>query len=393
MTMAADDQGADGHRPADGGGPARLTRESFGLPDPPVPPASETERRLLELWEGLLDIEGLGVEDDFFELGGDSTVAVALFSRIERDLGPAPPLAVLLEQPTARRLAGYFERLRGSAEERPVVAIRRAGRRPPLFFMHAAMGNVLFVRRLASLLDPEQPLYGIQARGLESGETPHLRFDELAADYIQAIRRVQPRGPYYLAGYCVGCYGTFEIARQLRSAGEEVACLILVDPDVHPSVVPWLHWARPDSLGVRLTVPVVRLALAFNRRLRIMTGQERIGHRKGRSAEDLARERAIRDGLLAAARAFRPRPYDGPADIICLPARRPYLAGPAHGWPSFAPRAEFYEVAGGHEELFRRNVMEVADLMRGILERAQGKASQPGAAPGPAIPGDRAATA
>jgi thioesterase domain-containing protein len=391
--MAAEDETADFQPSTIDGGSRRLTRESFGLPGRAIPPASGTERWLLELWERLLDVEGLGVEDDFFELGGDSVVAVALFRQIERDFGQAPPLAVLLEQPTARRLAAYLERLRGTAEERPVVAIRRTGRRPPLFFMHAAWGNVLFVRRLAPLLDPEQPLYGIQARGLEPGETPHRRFDELAADFIEAIRRVQPRGPYYLAGYCVGCYGTFEIARQLRSAGEEVASLILVDPDVHPAVVPWLHWARPDSLGVRLMLPVVRLRLAFNRRLRIMTGRERIGHRKGRSATDLARERAIRDGLLMAARAFRPQPYDGPVDIICLPVRRPYLASPAHGWPSFAPRAEFYEVAGGHEELFRRNVMEVAGLMRGMLERAQGRASQSGAAPGSVIPGDRAATA
>ena len=118
---------------------------------------------------------------------------------------------------------------------RPLIAIRPEGSLPPLFFTHTILGDVVFVRQFLPFLPPEQPLYAIQARGLEGDDPPHTDFEEMASDFVKLIRRVQPAGPYFLAGLCDGSLTAVEMARILRAAGEDVAFVGLIDPRAHPS--------------------------------------------------------------------------------------------------------------------------------------------------------------
>lgn len=195
-----------------------------------VPASSETELKLLSIWEGLLKQLGIGILDNFFELGGDSLLGVNLFVEIEETFGSALPLSVLIESPTIAKLA---ERIDGSTTHsnwKYLVPIQEGGRVPPLFCMHAAGGNVLFYRDLAKELGSDQPVYGLQARGVaDKTETAHDRVEDMAAEYLEEIRSFQPDGPYRLCGSSFGGLVAFEVARQLTQIGEEVELLALFD--------------------------------------------------------------------------------------------------------------------------------------------------------------------
>jgi oxalate---CoA ligase len=355
-------------------GSARLRREHFAPMGAFVAPASETERRLTEIWEAVLDIDGLGVQDDFFELGGESLAAVTLFSEMERLLGEMPPLSTLLDYPTIRSLAGRLEQLGAISQDSLLVAIRAQGRRLPLFYTHAAYGNVLFVRKLLPFLHAGQPLYAIKARGLHEGETAHRTFEAMAADYVAQIQRIQPKGPYFLGGHCAGGLIAFEMAQRLKSLGEEVGAVVMVDPEYHPNAVPWLHWRDPGALHVRLRRELLRPIWYAQRRLRqlrdILAGRPILTW-ETETGINRQRQRILIAGLRAALLAYRPRPYEGRLVILCSAERRKHLSNSATGWPALAPRVEFADMGGSHDEVFFGALPTVGETIERILGEAQ----------------------
>jgi thioesterase domain-containing protein len=137
------------------------------------------------------------------------------------------PLAKLFGAPTVERLAEEVRR--GGGETSLLVPIRPGGSRPPLFLVHPGGGNVIAYAPLASRLDAEQPVYGLRSRGIERGEKPNWTVEEMARDYLAAIREVQPSGPYRLGGWSLGGVIAWEMARQLAAAGETVERLVLID--------------------------------------------------------------------------------------------------------------------------------------------------------------------
>src|SRR5262249_49120012 len=176
-----------------------------------------------------------------------SLLGVALFGEIQRVFGQAPPLSILLECPTVRRLAARLSAPANASAGTPLIPIRVAGSGPPLFLAHAIDGDVVFAHKLLPYLSEDQPLYAIRARGLEGEEAPHRRFEQMAADFVALIREVQPHGPYALLGYCAGSLTALEMARLLRASGQEIAFVGLIDPNTHPNAAPWLYWHHPDS--------------------------------------------------------------------------------------------------------------------------------------------------
>ena len=189
----------------------------------------ETTTRLTRIWQELLGIEPISPDQNYFDLGGDSPLAVHLFSRIEQEFKVKLPLATLFDAPTIAELAAILRREAASSGWSPLVAIQTGGSRPNFFCVHGAGGNVLIYRDLARRLGSDQPFYGLQAPGLDGSCAPLTRIEEMAALYEKEIRRVQPRGPYFLGGYCMGGTIAFEIARQIEAQGERVALLALFD--------------------------------------------------------------------------------------------------------------------------------------------------------------------
>ena len=184
---------------------------------------------LTNLWEELLEQHPISITDDFFALGGHSLLAARLSASIERAFGVKLPLATFLMAATIERQAKLLRAL-GKQEEWPLlVPIRAGGSKPPLFCVHLADGNVLSYRDLARHLPSDQPLYGLQSRGLDGIGRMNTRIEDMARDYVAAIRNMQPRGPYAICGWSFGGIVAFEMARQLADEGQTVELLALFD--------------------------------------------------------------------------------------------------------------------------------------------------------------------
>jgi len=350
-----------------------IPRDRFRLATPFEAPREAAELRLVRLWEEILGIRGLGVLDDFFDLGGDSISATALMAEIDRVYGRAMLPSALIKHPTVRSLAALLAEAGTPADGHPLLPIRATGNRPPLFMVHAAWGTVLFARRMLPHLDPGQPLFALQGRGLVEGEEPHTRFEAMAADYAQAIRAVRPQGPYLLAGLCVGGLIALEIARILKAAGEEIRFLGMIDPALHPSVVPWLRWDKPDGVSARLQRTASRLAWHVKRRRldvarRALDGQVRTP--AGYVPPDLGRQAAVHAGAKAALKAYRPLPYDGPVTIFFSKEHRADFEANAGRTQALAPRIDIVELGVLHEHLFAAELNALGRALQRRLDLA-----------------------
>ena len=192
-----------------------------------VAPTNPTEELLAKLWGKVLGVKRIGVRDDFFELGGDSLLAARLFAALEKAFGKSLPLGIIFSAPTIAELAKVLQQ---KANWSSIVPIQSRGSKLPIFGVHGAPGDILFYRELARYLGPDQPFYGLQAQGLDGKQLAPARIEDMAAHYVQEIRRAQSHGPYLLAGYSLGAVLAYEMAQQLKKQSEEVALLIFLDP-------------------------------------------------------------------------------------------------------------------------------------------------------------------
>jgi len=221
-----------------------------------VAPKSDTAARLTRIWQEMLDVESISPDQNYFDLGGDSILAVQLFIQIEQEFKVKLPLATLFDAPTIRELAEVLQPEVSSADWSPLVPIQPDGTRPPFFCIHPHGGNVLIYRDLSRHLGSDQPFYGLQCRGLDGAQPPLTRIEDMAALYINEIRKTQRHGPYFLGGYCMGGAVAFEVAQQLRSHGEQVALLALFDTMNWTGVSVPSIWLKSYHLGQRLTFHV-----------------------------------------------------------------------------------------------------------------------------------------
>lgn len=205
---------------------------------------TDDEQKLLNLWKEVLQLSHLSPDENFFDAGGDSLVAVRLIVKVEKVFGKRLPLATLFQNGTVRSMA----RLLNSADNCPnnwhsLVPIRPGGIRKPLFLIHAAGLNLLLYNTVANKLHPDQPIYGLQARGLDGSEEPLSSLEEIASHYIREIEQIEPDGPYALAGFCMGGTIAWEMAHQLTAKGRRVAFVGLFEtiayrvPDVKPGII------------------------------------------------------------------------------------------------------------------------------------------------------------
>ncbi len=187
------------------------------------------ELELAGIWEEILGVRPIGMEDDFFHLGGHSLLVLPLLTRIEKRLGQALSIAELLAEPTVAALARRLRRQPGDTVRTPLLPLQPRGSAPPLFCVHPLGGSSLCYQPLAVHLGEEQPLYGLDALHLMGREELYRSLEEMASAYLVALKTIQPRGPYLLAGWSFGGVIAFEIARQLEERGEPVALLALFD--------------------------------------------------------------------------------------------------------------------------------------------------------------------
>jgi len=198
-----------------------------------VKPSDEVELAVAEIWREILGLtEPVGLSDGFFDLGGHSLLAVRLFAEIERRVGVRLPLAELFRDSTLGHIAGMVRGELASGGERiwsSVVELRRGeADRLPLFLFPGVHGELLIYRDLVSRIDPRQPIYGLQARGIDGRSAPDRTIEEMAAHHAEAIRSVQPHGPYLFCGYCFAGTVAFQAAKNLEEDGERIELVVLI---------------------------------------------------------------------------------------------------------------------------------------------------------------------
>lgn len=215
----------------------KVDRQALPLPTaddlagfhPFVAPRDEVEQQLTEIWEAVLGIQPIGVEDDFFEIGGDSLQSIALMMKIEETFGKTLPLSTLLTEPSIAQLANVLRETQPSDIHNSLVLLRKGGSKPPIFFIHDGEGETIPYRQLALNLHPDHPVYGIQPYSRDGFPMLHTRLEEMVAFYTEQIRSVQPEGPYLLSGLCIGGFLAFEVARKLTREGQTVKMIALLD--------------------------------------------------------------------------------------------------------------------------------------------------------------------
>ncbi len=213
--------------------------DDHALPDPVnqvvsatseyVAPRDETERILCRVWSEVLRVDRVGLDDDFFAIGGHSLLAAKLFARLDEIFGRSLPLGILFGAPTVRSLAERYH-APTPVKARSIVGLTTGGTRPPIYAVPGVFGNVVGFSDLARELGPDQPFYGLQSVGLDGAEAPLDSIDEMAKLYVNEARSVHPGGPYAIIGACFGATVAYEMARLLLEEGDEVAFLGLLGP-------------------------------------------------------------------------------------------------------------------------------------------------------------------
>ncbi|MBV9880980.1 MAG: alpha/beta fold hydrolase [Gemmatirosa sp.] len=280
---------------------------------------SMVEQRMIEAFRALFPrtpTDAIHAESDFFALGGDSIRAARLMTQIRREFGRVLPLATLFEAATPRRLVARLADRHWVEPWLALVPLRPAGTRPPLFCIAGGGGNVINYRALATRLGGDQPVYCLQARGLRPGERALHSVEEMAAHYLEAVRRLRPHGPYLLVGHSLGAAVAFEMARRFVDAGEAVPFLGMLDhagPDVTIRRIDWLrlHLMSISMLTPRERVTYARRALTW----RAMLVRRRV---LGARAEPVAARASAADASidllqrsLEAIRRYEVKPFAG----------------------------------------------------------------------------------
>jgi acetoacetyl-CoA synthetase len=326
------------------------------------------ESDLIEVWEETFGFSPIGLQDDFFELGGNSLHAATLIAKIRILTGCSLPIACFLHAPTIERLAQMIRAGEAVTPSGPVI-LHEGDRARPLFIAHSVGGTVLELWALAREMDCHSAVYGIQARGLHEGEVANSRVEDMAADYVAQIRSVQPHGPYTLAGFSLGGLIAFEMAQQLLQCGEKVELVALVDSQVDQQCLTFPAWLAHQRSRAALEIREIRArpwrqsvsyifakATHFADRLRIVAGKA--PKRSGFDEQTFGGLtlppylRRIIAGLRVAMAAYRPKPYAGKVTFFQSTIRNPRWPNPRGVWKRVCQGGlEVVEITWGHNAL------------------------------------------
>jgi acyl carrier protein len=295
-------------------------------PEPAAAARTPLEEVLVGIWANTLKLERVGVHENFFALGGDSLLAMQLIHETSSVFEVELPIRTLFAAPTVAGQAREIERLRAAASEEqpthypPLVPLRPHGSKPPFFLVAGGFGGeeeLIVYAGLARYLDPQRPFYGLRIRGVDDLVEPHETVEAMAAEHVAEIRRVQPQGPYFIGGSCLGGIVALEIGQQIFAQGGRVESLILIDSD-------FLSWNSFLRYRIRRVLKLEILRLIQGRRQSkaqfLSLLKEKILIWACPSLEQKRGREKVRIGLtyLKRVRRYTPRPYHGPiTHIIC----------------------------------------------------------------------------
>jgi amino acid adenylation domain-containing protein len=342
-----------------------------------VAPQTPVELQLAQIWEQILSVQPVGIHDNFFELGGHSFLALRLMGQIHKRFGQQLPLVALFAGATIQDLALLLQKQATEPTRSPLVAIQPSGSKPPFYCVHEISGSVLGYVNLARYLGADQPVYGLQP-----AEGPYETLQQMAAHYIDEIRKVQPEGPYHLGGWSSGGLIAFEMAQQLTRQEREVALLALLDTAI-PSSNGDTELDDATLLAGLARVHNLPLSVAelksADDQLRYLLDRANLGDLADNGG--LSHLRHLLDSsksILRAGSHYRPRPYPKRITLFRSTDMLPEENGeeqfriyedPALGWSKFsAEPIEVHQIPGTHFTLLAEpNVQVLAARLKTCL--------------------------
>ncbi|MDO3641016.1 amino acid adenylation domain-containing protein [Mucilaginibacter sp. L3T2-6] len=351
-----------------------------------VAPRTELEGQIAEIWQELMGLEKISIYDNFFELGGRSLVAVQIMARIEKLTGKRLPLATLFEHSTIEKLSLVLNMDSKSITWDSLVHIKPTGSKMPLYIVHGAGLNVLLFNALAMNMDDDQPVYGLQARGLNGIDEPLDVMEEIAANYISEILAQNPDGPYALAGYSLGGTIAYEMARQMMAMGKEVKLLAVFDTyakqtDIFDPPVK-RYFNRFRLFFMKLFNSFALLAEDPKRtfeykneliRRRIIRMWWKLTGKTEKQTGFFAYDNEIDEASAKAKRNYFQKPLDITVDLFRAKKRTFYMDDYEFmGWKKFALKGvNVHDIPGEHNTIFAPpNDKEFAVVLQECLNRA-----------------------
>ncbi len=331
-----------------------------------VAPRDEFERAFAEILQDLLGIQEIGVNDNFFELGGTSMLGVEMFAKIEDKYGKRFSPALLFESPTIAQLAEALRKaVAGKGETyRALVPIQPSGSRPPFYLVHPQVGTVLGFADLARALGPDQPFFGLQARGLDGKQKPFNKIERMAGHYVKEILEHQPEGPYFIGGRCFGGIIALEMAQQLRKLGKKVGLLAILDTQAVPNVD--LETENRDQLVKR--TKQVHHQKNGKKELDLETDSHLVADLIGTSDPLL---KAIMRKHQTARKKYRPKPWNGDLVLFRNGDESPIPEGQVIWEQLTLGKFEVHLVPGEHRTiLLEPHVQTLAKKLRDSLDSA-----------------------
>ncbi len=307
-------------------------------------PEDPTQFLVAQIWEELLNLRPIGIQDDFFDLGGHSLMALAMLARLEQTFGRSLPVASFYAHTTTiQSLSRLLMEGPADVAEAPLALLHAGSDGRPFFFLHGDFnGGGFYCRNMAANLAAEQPFYVIHPYGL-GGQPAPTSIETMAAEHLKLIRRVQPQGPYRLGGHCNGALEAFEIAQQLTAEGERVDLLVMMDPS-DPNL-------DKPPMGVSSTFDQLELGAL--------------------SQED--RRRALVSLFFRVISAYRARPYPGTLTLFRSEGNSGLELPTVDPWTKVASQSEVFRLVGGHLASITQYASELGQQLQRCLDRVAAK--------------------
>ncbi len=327
-----------------------IASQTSGLADP-----LSQAQIVAGLFSDAFELETVNVDDDFFDLGGDSLKGESLMAAIENRFGLVLSISVLLEAPTPRALAAVIMEKNASRVVPCLITVNRDGVPPAVFCVHGNVGESMAPLRLSAAIG-QRPFYAFRAIGLEQGEQILTSAEAMATSYLTGIAQVYPAGPLVLLGHCAGAIIALEMAQQLASVGKPPAGLVLIDPEVSDDFAPYLH-----NSGLKLTL----LQSSWRKRAAQL---DAVLAETPNPTGDL-RRKVVAGGIKHAVGTYVPEPYDGPTLLLYTEERREALLNKERGYPSFIRDLETVGLRTGHGGMFTDALAQVTEAIDDFISR------------------------
>lgn len=318
---------------------------------------SSTIEVITPIWQRVLQLSSVQVDDDFFDLGGDSSLALQLFNEIAQACGRELPPVTIYQARTIASLAALLDQ--SSIPRFPALVLLRPGAdKTPIFLVHGLGGSVIDFFQPVRCIESDHPIYGLQTKGIDGLDEPPERIEDMADFYLHALKEMQPHGPYVLIGYSLGGLVALEMAQRLTADGEKIALLCMID--AYPNM-------RYLSVGqkIRLTVRQARRGL----------------HIFGDSREEDIYQpppgiiltpamKRVRERAYVALTRYQPRFYRGKIKFVRAAVLTGFPADAEAVWRPLAERVEVETAPGDHLGMIATHYDALASVLSRYLKEA-----------------------